>query len=140
MRKPGISCVLSLIIAGTPAQSVGDEMPSASSAGFYAVDDSGRSAPDDPVASGFARAPDRSPGRGPPVQAAPGAAEPRPVAPRRVVIEVRGPADRAVSDAAAAWRCESAGFFYTSQGRCVAPAYRRPALPPPRAPRAPRWP
>jgi len=137
MREPSLLCLLILVTSGTALRAMADEPPSASPAGFFLVDENGRSVPEDPVASGFAQAPDR-----PPAAklrpAPPDSRDPQPIASHRVTIKVRSEADRRETDPTAAWRCETAGFYYTQDGRCVAPAYRREPAPTRRATRARR--
>ncbi len=134
MRKLSTICLLGLMTAATAVPALAEEMASAAAAGFYAVDAAGRSVPEDPVASGFARAPVRS-AAGKPASPPVAVHDPQPAAPPRLSIKIRNAASRPEPDPAAAWRCEAAGFYYAADGRCVAPAYQPPPAAPPGRPR-----
>jgi hypothetical protein len=107
-------------------------------AGFYVVDESGVSADDDPVASGFAAddtgiedtlaASDVSyhiPEK-PAVVVSP---NPRPIIVNQYVVINNQPAPRQRNLRAfytsARWRCERYGFIYSSAGRCRVPAWHK---------------
>ena len=110
LRSAGIAVLVIATGIAAPAFA-GDGATPASQARFYVVDASGRSVPDPSV-----RYVKPKP-RPAPVEkvAAPG--------PTRVRVRIESSPRR--RDAFEEARCENAGFFYTSDGRCVMPAGMR---------------
>jgi hypothetical protein len=100
-------------------------------AAFYRIGPDGRGVPENPLASGFAvdstgshaPAPQSSPGVGRPLVIRQLRAAPTPL---RIEISLPGQSGKDGFDRRfEAFRCERHGFFYTAEGRCVAPAGKR---------------
>jgi len=122
-------------LAGIPPEgsaSVGDRVPA-----FYFIDAEGRSAREDPLASGFALAASASsavdtgtsespkPVRRTRKYAVPAARRGSAAPSSSVRIVIRSQARNTTDDRFAEYRCERHGFFYTRDGRCVVPAFTR---------------
>lgn len=101
---------------------------------FYGVGPSGRSAPEDPLATGFAL--DSSASFDPAARVSDAAAQPEEAADTRQTLHKHSPpltnrleypSQRrrdSFSREFDEYRCERHGFFYTADGRCVVPAGR----------------
>jgi hypothetical protein len=100
---------------------------------FYRLDAAGKPVRENPVRSGFAL--DSTASYEPPQPGRQGRAAPvivvtpdRPRTSIRIEIPVR-PDRRSFDGAFRAFRCERHGFFFTSEGRCVVPAFGRRMVP-----------
>ena len=112
--------------------------------GFYNVSPRGVTTPEDPLESGFATSagsdfdPEHTPEEEPDTdpsgknsEEAPGS-EKKTRERRRILIRVKRKSPE--RDLASRFQCERHGFYYTNDGRCVAPAYgygNRPLIPQP---------
>ena len=111
---------------------------------FYVVQPDGKSRPQDPVREGVAVSPDkRLSGSGQADRQTSATASPKArngtggQVSDASTIRIAGTSapPKPARDEFAAFRCEQFGFYYTKDGRCVAPATRIPATPaPPRPP------
>jgi hypothetical protein len=134
---------LSTVLAGPPAAGDnpgGFRAADSGVAAFYVIDANGQSGREDPLVSGFVLAtassfplnasvyrtrvlPDQQPRRR---ESTPTAKSTRRAAPASLTrIVIRSPSRQATDDRFAEYRCERHGFFYTNDGRCVAPALTR---------------
>jgi hypothetical protein len=123
----GTVLVLLAAVALAPAHA-GETSGSVTAPRFYVVQADGKSRAEDPVRSGFAVSPDqRLSGTGqavrqesnPPPRQPPGSDQLTPP----VTIRISGAKHTVPErDEFAAFRCERLGFYYTTDGRCVAPA------------------
>ena len=119
-RSTGLAaCALLLLGPGNFA--VADSL-TPGMARFYIVDDTGRSQPSDPSVETIGTP---EPGQS---RVVVGARQPTasPRRERRIVVR-RKPMSE--PDAFEEFRCERVGLYYTSDGRCVVPAYGRRATP-----------
>jgi hypothetical protein len=143
-RIKSVSCPLVIVFLGMQCPATRAEIyditelqqpdtTSPAMAGFYNVTPDGETAAEDPLESGFATSagsdfdPERSPQEEPDANASGDDAETtlhgdrKKRKTRTVRIRVkRKPPER---DLAAQFQCERHGFYYTNDGRCVAPAY-----------------
>jgi hypothetical protein len=107
---------------------------------FYVVQADGESRPQDPVREGVAVSADQrlsGSGQADRQKSAPAGPQARKGTGGRLsgagTLRITGTSapPKPARDEFAAFRCEQFGFYYTKDGRCVAPATRRPATPAP---------
>lgn len=115
-----LSCSLCAVADSQEDPAVTSMSPSL--AGFYLVDSTGESVPDEPTVEiiGNARA-DSSVTIVGASSGSPGDPEDRQKPVVRIITEIRRPA----AEPFAEWRCERFGFYYTKDGRCVAPGLQQ---------------
>jgi hypothetical protein len=137
-RYRAVIMLTCLLVPGVSAAAEPQPKATTSAGKFYVVQADGKSEPQDPVRSGFAVSPDKR-------LSGPGEPRGKSSAPPRVSAEasgrVSGPVTIRISGAGesseprddlAEFRCEQLGFYYTQDGRCVAPAGARRLTPRPR--------
>ena len=128
-------CIAGLLatgLAGAPALRADDGLPpverglqAPTMARFYSLDASGESRREElraPVLAAESKS-----GVHRPVRSRPDSVTKARRGTRRIKVIVGGPeqAGTPAPDTLAAWRCERAVFYYTRDGRCVAPAWGR---------------
>lgn len=148
-----VSCPLALVFLGMQSPAIRAEIyditelqqpdtTSPAMTGFYSVTPDGETTAEDPLESGFATSagshfdPERSPEEEPDAnflgddaeKTSRGEKKKRETRTVRIRVK-RKPPER---DLAAQFQCERHGFYYTNDGRCVAPAYGNlPLIPQP---------
>jgi hypothetical protein len=138
--------LICLLLPGLSAAAEPQPTATAPAGKFYVVQANGKSQPQDPVRAGFAVSPDKrlsGPGGKSSATRPPVSAETSDRVSGPVTIRISGGGGSSEPrDEFAEFRCEQLGFYYTQDGRCVAPAGARRLTPRPRTATPPgmRWP